>query len=420
LALLALFMGAAGSTDLAAATRVLIPTAHEQPATWRYTTTRPAENWTRPEFDDRRWPAKRAWQWYARVGPICGANYLPRTAVNSTEMWQAESFDPKTIDQELGWAHRSGLNSIRVFVQAIVHEADPAGLIRRMDRLLQIADKYQITVTFILLDDCFLPEPKLGRQPDPVPGVHNSQWTSSPGERRKRGENWPALEKYVKGVVGHFAADRRVIFWDLYNEPKPESRPLVEAAFAWARSVNPSQPLTTCWHADDLWDVATFHDYGPPQPEALARLVAERPAICTECIARTQNSRIENVLPAFAEKGIGWYMWGLVQGRIQTYYPWGSAKGAPEPALWFHDLLRPDGTPYRPDEITVIRRFPEQFRRPSPAPPDSTPRTPRRRPTPPRASPRSARWSRTRPFPARPQASAGRAPGRCRRSATPP
>jgi hypothetical protein len=142
---------------------------------------------------------------------------------------------------------------------------------------------------------------------------------------------------------------------------------LIEATFAWARSVKPTQPLTTCWHAEDLWDVVSFHDYGPPEPMQLARWVAERPALCTECIARGRGSRFDCVLPAFAEKGIGWYMWGLVKGRIQTYYPWGSKKGAPEPNPWHHDLLQPDGKPYHPDEIELIRKFPGQFHFPSAA-----------------------------------------------------
>jgi hypothetical protein len=316
---------------------------------------------------DARWPAEKAWKWYAGVGPICGCNYVPRTAVNTTEMWEAETFDPKTIDEELGWAEKAGMNSVRAFVQYVVYEADPQGLVARMDRFLAIAARHGISVTFVLLDDCFGPEPKVGRQPDPIPGVHNSQWTASPGERRKKKENWPALEKYVKEVVGHFAADTRVLVWDLYNEPKPESRPLVEAAFAWARRVNPAQPLTTCWHAEDLWDVASFHDYGPPDSRQLARWVAQRPALCTECIARGRGSRFENVLPAFAEKGIGWYMWGLVKGRIQTYYPWESKKGAPEPHPWHHDLLQADGSPYRPGEIELIRKFPGQFQLPAAA-----------------------------------------------------
>jgi hypothetical protein len=313
---------------------------------------------------DARWPAEKAWRWYAGVGPIVGCNYLPRTAVNTTEMWQRESFDPKTIDEELGWAEKFGFNSVRVFVQYVADEADPDGLLERMDQFLSIAAKHKISVMFVLFDDCFLPEPKVGRQPDPVPGVHNSQWTSSPGERRKKKENWPELEKYVKAVVKRFGNDKRVLVWDLYNEPKPESRPLIEATFAWARSANPTQPLTTCWHAEDLWDIVSFHDYGGPNPKQLAHWTAGRPALCTECIARGCGSRFDNVLPAFAEKGIGWYMWGLVKGRIQTYYPWGSPKGATEPNPWHHDLLQPDGTPYRPAEIELIRKFSKDFRMP--------------------------------------------------------
>ena len=316
------------------------------------------------QLRDSRWTPEKAWKWYKGIGPIRGFNYVPRTAVNTTEMWQEETFDPRTIDEELGWAERCGLNSARVFVQYIVYEADPHGLIGRMERFLEIAEKHHLSVMFILFDDCFIPEPKLGKQPDPIPGVHNSQWTASPGNRRKQPENWPALEKYVKDVVGHFARDRRIVAWDLYNEAAAPSRPLVEASFAWARAAQPSQPLTSCWQALDLSDVISFHDYGPPNAGQLDRWIAERPALCTECIARGAGSRFDNVLPAFAKRGIGWYMWGLVKGRIQTYYPWGSPKGAAEPKLWHHDLLQPDGTPYRPEEIEQIRRFQVEFRLP--------------------------------------------------------
>jgi len=313
------------------------------------------------QLRDSRWTPERAWKWYKGIGPTRGFNYVPRTAVNTTEMWQKETFDPRTIDEELGWAERCGLNSARVFVQYIVYEADPQGLIGRMERFLEIADKRHVSVMFILFDDCFIPEPKLGKQPAPVPGVHNSQWTASPGDRRKQPENWPALEEYVKDVVGHFAKDRRVMAWDLYNEAAAPSRPLVEASFAWARAAQPSQPLTSCWQALDLCDVITFHDYGPPNAGQLNRWIAERPALCTECIARGAGSRFDNVLPVFAKRGIGWYMWGLVKGRIQTYYPWGSPKGAPEPKLWHHDLFQPDGRPHRPEEIEQIRKFPAEF-----------------------------------------------------------
>ena len=344
-------------------------------ATWGYATSAAAEirvdckaaaggSAALQQLRDSRWKPEKAWKWYAGIGAIRGFNYVPRTAVNSTEMWQKETFDSRTIDEELGWAEGCGLNSARVFVQYIVYEADPQGLIGRMERFLEIAEKHHVSVMFILFDDCFIPEPKLGRQHDPVPGVHNSQWTASPGNRRKRPENWPALEKYVKDVVGHFAKDKRIVAWDLYNEAAASSRPLVEASFAWARAAQPSQPLTSCWQALDLSDVISFHDYGPPNARQLKRWIAQRPALCTECIARGAGSRFDNVLPTLAKQGIGWYMWGLVKGRIQTYYPWGSPKGAPEPKLWHHDLLQSDGTPYRPEEIEQIRRFHAEFNLP--------------------------------------------------------
>jgi GH35 family endo-1,4-beta-xylanase len=76
-----------------------------------------------------------------------------------------------------------------------------------------------------------------------------------PGHHAPQAEHWPDLKRYVQGVLAHFAHDERVVAWDLYNEAAPASRPLVEAAFAWAREVAPSQPLTSCWQADDLADI---------------------------------------------------------------------------------------------------------------------------------------------------------------------
>jgi hypothetical protein len=57
----------------------------------------------------------------------------------------------------------------------------------------------------------------------------------------------------------------------------------------------------------------------------------------------------------FKEKGVGCIIWGLVYGKTQTIYPWGSEAGTPEPELWFHDLFRPDGTPFDPEEIRLFQ-----------------------------------------------------------------
>jgi len=328
---------------------------------------------------DARWSAEKAWDWYGSRPWLCGFNYLPSTAVNSTEMWQRETFDPETIRRELGWAQEIGLNCCRVFVQSLVWEADPDGLADRLDQLLGIADDHGISTLIILFDDCAFAgrEPYLGPQAAPVPGVHNSGWTPSPGPKRADDPTaWPRLREYVTALVSRFGQDDRVLGWDLYNEPGNEGRgarslPLLQAAFEWARQAEPAQPLTSgvwAWDEDrreinDFLlvqsDVLTFHEYADAAhlEETLARLKGNgRPVFCTEWMSRTFGSRFETHLPIFKEEGVGCFFWGLVNGRTQTHFPWGSPENAPPPALWFHDLLNGEGRPYSEDEVALIRR----------------------------------------------------------------
>jgi hypothetical protein len=293
-------------------------------------------------------------------------------------MWQAETFDPITIDRELGWAKGIGFNTCRIFLQYIVWKSDPAGLKERLDTFLAIAAKHGMSTVPVLFDDCAFDserDPYLGRQDDPIPGVHNSRWVPSPGlELVTAKSEWPSLERYVSDVMGSFREDERILFWDLYNEPGNSemgnrSLPLMEATFEWARRVNAAQPLTMAiWGGTKdlsnrllaLSDLISFHFYG--SREAMSTRIKElkglgRPVVCTEWFARTMGSKMENDLPLFRDENVGCYCWGLVAGRTQTYYLWGSGEGAPEPELWFHDLLRPDGTPYRAEEIEAIRRI---------------------------------------------------------------
>ena len=175
-------------------------------------------------------------------------------------------------------------------------------------------------------------------------------------------------------MVGTFARDPRVVAWDLYNEPGngmgEKSRPLMEATFAWVREIQPLQPLTIGAWTDfdsafsrrmlELSDVVSFHGYDPlPGIEAKLKVCREygRPVLCTEWMARTLDSRFESHLPFFKTDRIACWSWGLVAGRTQTFFPWGSPKDAPEPELWFHDLFRPDGSPYRPPEVQFIRQI---------------------------------------------------------------
>jgi hypothetical protein len=313
-----------------------------------------------------QWTPGQARAWYEAQPWLVGCNFLPSTAVNDVEMWQQESFDAATIDRELGWAEELGFNTVRVFVNYAVWEADPAALKKNFDTFLAIARRHGIATLVILFDDCFLPEPAVGKQPDPEPGVHNSRWVQSPGARRRdNAAEWTKLEQYVKDVVGAFAADPRVLAWELYNEPT-QSLPLVESAFAWAREAKPTQPVTATLFGDAkmqerilaLSDVICFHNYG-----ALPGLTAQfeelrasgRPVFCTEWMARTAGSRFETHLPFLRDNKIACWCWGLVTGRTQTRFPWGSPRDASEPTTWFHDILRPDGTPFRQREVCFIK-----------------------------------------------------------------
>jgi len=324
------------------------------------------------------WSKERAWEWYRKQPWIVGFNFVPSTACNTTEMWSSDTFDAPTIDKELRMGAKLGFNSCRVFVQYLVWKNDPVGLKKRIAKLLSIAKRHGLSTTLVLFDDCSFgaprqTEPYMGKQREPIPGIILPSWTPSPGHQAVTDKTlWPELEKYIKDIVGTFAKDKRVLMWDLYNEPgnhgmRNKSLPLVEATFAWARQVQPEQPLTMgFWKPTELGnrqvelsDIVSFHAYTDYQ--GMRQKIADfrkhgRPIICTEWMARLHGSKWETDLPLFKEQGVGCYSWGLVNGRTQCQFAWYDKPGTPERKVWFHDLFRKDGTPYDPAEHKVIRR----------------------------------------------------------------
>jgi hypothetical protein len=318
------------------------------------------------------------WSWYRKTGVLRGVNYLPRTAVNTTEMWSKDTYDTKTIDQELDWARSVGYNSVRVPLQFLVWKADAAGFKDRMRDFLKRADARGMTVVFVLFDDSrdSGSDPYLGKQKDPVPGVQNSGWTPSPGLERVANTNaWPELERYVKDVVDSFRRDPRVSMWDLYNTPgnagmRDRSLPLLEATFRWARSVRPQQPLTSGPWSDfgspmsarimelsDVISLQTFDEREGARAKILACQVYRRPVICTDWLKRGAGSTFAEILPVFAEMRVGWFNRGFVRGRTQLFIPKDRRTAEPEPALWEHDVLREDGKPFDEKEVQLIRGF---------------------------------------------------------------
>ena len=328
-------------------------------------------------FAQTRWTPAKANAWYARLPWLVGCNFIPSNAVNELEMWQADTFDPLLIDKELGMAESLGMNIVRVFLHNLAWEQDKTGFIKRINTFLAIADKHHIKVMFVLFDSCWNDDPKLGKQPEPKPGVHNSGWLRSPGTQVLADTTtWGKLEDYVKGVVGTFAKDKRVLVWDMFNEPSNSGYmdkvvSLLQKSFVWARAAKPTQPLTAGWWHDHPMsnefmfgnsDVITFHNYSTP--ENLEKQILElqkkygRPVICTEYMARKHKSTFEGCLPVLKKYKVGAINWGLVKGKTNTIYAWDEPMpGGEEPKLWFHDIFRPDGTVFSQQEVDFIRHI---------------------------------------------------------------
>jgi len=343
-----------------------------------------------------RWTPEQANAWYAKQPWLVGCNFLPSTAINQLEMWQADTWDPETIDRELGWAQSIGFNTVRVFLHELPWQEDREGFMKRLDEFLAIADRHKIRPLIVIFDGVWDPDPQSGPQRRPRTGVHNSGWVQSPG-RVVLADNakQDALKPYVTEVIKRYANDKRVLGWDLFNEPdnpngnsygpldlknKDEAAArLVRLSFDWARAAGPSQPLTVgVWRLEhwdkpeqlnqvhraavELSDVISFHDYS--KPDVTRRRIYElksygRPLLCTEYLARGHGSTFEASLPIFKKEKVAAYCWGLVDGKSQTKYPWPTWQmpdlGEPDP--WHHDIFHADGKPYRENEVKFIREL---------------------------------------------------------------
>mgnify|MGYP001279246717 FL=1 len=341
---------------------------------------------------------------------MVGTNFNPSTSINQLEFWQEDTYDPETIERELEWSAELGMNMHRVYLHNLLWDQDSIGFLERVDNYLNISESKDIKTLFVLLDDVWHPVPKLGKQPEPIPFVHNSGWVQAPGsEILGDSSRHDELKNYVKGVISHFADDKRVVGWDLYNEPDnvassdpenlvnninfrglnrgPEvkekhiySLSLLKKIFMWAREVNPSQPLTVgLWKDSETWndidnlsaidrfaisnsDVISFHAYGDLE-ETMKKIEDleqfNRPLLCTEYLARGEQNTFQIMLPLFKEKEIAAVNWGFVAGKTNTAFPWSSWQVEFDslPKIWHHDIYLPDKTPYDEKEIAFLKNI---------------------------------------------------------------
>jgi hypothetical protein len=334
--------------------------------------------------------------WYARQPWIIGANYIQSNTVNQIEMWQPETFDGDRVDLELGWAESLGINTLRVFLHEMLWEHESGALQSRMRKLLSIAEKHKMKVIFVLFDSSGDPYPELGHQRQPKPGVRNSLWVQSPGAKALSDpKQVEKILSYAKDVVAVFNIDRRILAWDVWNEPdntnensyqrselpnKVEAvRALLPRVFQYVRAGEPEQPVTSgLWRGDwsstaslspiekiqvELSDFISFQNYdGPQEFEKRVRWLQafQRPVVCTGFLARNQGSSIEAILPIALKYDVGALVGDLVQGKTQMWLPldsWQNPYTDHQPTVWSQDLFQSTGPLYQKQDADVIRQM---------------------------------------------------------------
>lgn len=349
-----------------------------------------------------QWSHEKAWEWFNSQPQINGFNYTPSTTMGFAEIWQKEYHDEvlETVDRELSLAESLGLNSVRMRLPFEVWQAQHDSFMDNLEDFLTRLDSHGITMMPIFFSDCCVPKEQfkpmeIGVRKEPVWGYFGGSPVTPFDGTEKVGylavdeeEVWPQVEKFVKEIVGKYAKDKRIIFWDIWNEPGnmhrgTKSLPLMKLCFQWAREMDPIQPLSAgpCGlggefpygYLNEPWpltemeaaavalsDIMNFHFYGDyTHTKKYIDYLRQfgMPMVCSEWLHRPFRSIFETHYPLFKEENVGTYFFGFVNGKRQYNEPWEQIRSMPDIdlTLWMHDIFHSDGTPYSEREIQALR-----------------------------------------------------------------
>ncbi len=353
----------------------------------------------------RRWTEEEIWDWYREHEWITGFNFIPSNSMTGSVYYfqsyhHEEAF--KDAAKELALAAFLKFNSIRVSLPFDVWRQEHDQFFASMDELLDLLEKYNMTLMPILFSDCCVPKEKykpkqLGPQPEPVPGYFGGSPVTPFDDSTQSGKTVgysitddpamePEIRRYVEELAERYGQDSRILIWNIWNEAGNSSRgmtslPMMKKIFSWMREKDISQPLTADiwglgseggWYQDPttyaeieleaiaLSDIVTFHYYGDYlHARQLVHSLRQfgRPLINTEWLHRPYRSLIQTQLPLWKREGVGSYFFGFVNGKSQHHIVWEVIKNEPniDTSLWMHDIFHADFTPYDPEEIEVIR-----------------------------------------------------------------
>jgi hypothetical protein len=298
---------------------------------------------------------------------IRGANYVPSYARNDVQTWM--DYDPEVIDRELSYANRMKLNSVRIFLQYAVYKHNPKQFLARYENFLSLCEKHGIQAMIVVFDSCF------GEYPD-LRNYRDKDWMANPGQNMLGPEYWPELEEYVHDVCGKYRGDKRIVMWDVMNEPFCTSRveekggrekiwTFLDHFLDVVGKEDPTHPRTVGYMSSqtlprliDKIDVLGFHNYTGDMQSLRAdiRYVKalgaqySKPVHINEIARRNTGQDFWKFMPVLREEGIGWYFWELMLGRTQF-----SRGGNP-----IQGVIYPDGTCRDPREIAAIMNIGEE------------------------------------------------------------
>ncbi|MBE3108893.1 MAG: hypothetical protein IMZ46_00020, partial [Acidobacteria bacterium] len=311
-----------------------------------------------------------------------GANYTPAYAVNQVQFWH--DFRPEVVEKELAAAREHfGISTLRVYLHNINFGEEKEVFLAHVEKFLTICDKHGIKPGFVFFDDCHREDGIFLDQPTtPVKGYHNGRWAWCPQKRERDPENLEKFKPCVQEVIRAHRADKRVLFWEIFNEPAPGaeySRRLSVAGYQWAKDVRPIQPVLNChhdkekggWTDTDVTDIADVHIYtrSPFAWNRLAGVNLKKGTVFTEMGARWHAPKGSNGEPcevmhwlegrrASGASTPGVYLcWELMVGNSNCRWYWGTQPDSPEPTVPWCGLMWPDATPVSLAEAEAIRRY---------------------------------------------------------------
>jgi hypothetical protein len=293
------------------------------------------------------------WRW------VKGAVFVPTKDVNEAQQW--DEYDPVINDRELHYASVYGINCVRVYLHFDIYLKKKDALLRNIEDFLTRADKYGIKTEFVFFDDCWNQPPADILSPDyqypaPIFGVHNSRWLVSPGEnvRQHYAEYQDRLKAYVQDIVNAHKDDKRIAFWETYNEPNhsPETIRLLKDAYNWVHETGTSIPLTATgreFAGGPYSDFKSWHEYGN------YNYTGTPAELNTECMNRHGQS-IPGIVEHFTDK-TGFIFWEFGIGRDNCRFAWGENREHPRPdetPTPFHGMVNPDGHPWSIDDVKAL------------------------------------------------------------------